>query len=483
MRRRKFLYFPFLGYCSLVIPNKLRGTELPNSTMPPPQPDRLTEFEEIGGVGDGDPNTGKGTDNATAFQRAERLAQQGYGIKFKAGARYKTTKQINVHNMYWIGDEVSRPIIFGWFSQRGQKLIGRSRTNDPSSVCIKDIVFHRCGPFAEHGIVIDNIKELYFDISVTSDPGSQGGAIGISSFFPENRHSRNCIIKAKIDNSGDFGVQLGSVSGAIIDLVATDCYREVIGIEPIVFGSVRLDRSNIADNVTLLSDVDLMNGDPLLYCNGAGARGPLIPGQHYFVIKKNGQSISLADSRVSAVKGYSLRLGDLNGLHNFARSAVVEDVVVRHANIVDSHSQKPTLYANTMGYVVITGNSGGLIKNIKFRDVYIEGNQSFPKGRSVGVFIQGVTNLMVEGIKIRGCDNAIVVSNGWLNGMFDEDGFPIHLETGYSKLLSADVAIVNPDLIDFRNSGITFRGKGGTLHGGKFSSRVKAAKVLSNELG
>lgn len=451
--------------------------------MPPPQPDRLTEFEEIGGVGDGDPTTGKGTDNATAFQRAERLAQQGYGIKFKAGARYKTTKQINVHNMYWIGDEVSRPVIFGWFPKRGQKLIGRSRDNDPSSVCIRDMVFHRCGPFAEHGIVIDNIKELYFDISVTSEPGSQGGAIGISSFFPENRHSRNCFIKAKIDNSGDFGIQLGSVSGAIIDLVATDCYREVIGIEPIVFGSVRLDRPSSVDDVTLLSDVDLSDGDPLLYCHGTGTRGPLIPGRHYFVIKKDGQSISLADSRVSAAKRYSLRLGDLDGIHNFARSAIVEDVVVRYVNIVDNHSQRPTLYANTMGYLVITGNSGGLIENIKFGHVYIEGNQSFSKGRSVGVFIQGVTSLIVENVKIRGCDNAIIVSNGWLNGMFDENGLPIHLETGYSKLLSADVAIMNPDLIDFRHSGITFRGKGGTLHGGKFSSRVKDAKVLSKESG
>jgi hypothetical protein len=483
MKRRSFLHSSLLGYCNLVIPNELRGFDLPNSAVPPPQPDRLIEFEEIGGVGDGDPDTGRGTDNASAFARAERLAQQGYGIKFKARACYKTTEQINVHNMYWIGDGIFKPTIFGWFSARGKKLIGRSRNKNPSSVCIIGIAFHRCGPFAEHGIVIDNIEKLYFDISVTSEPGSQGGAIGISPFFPENRHSQNCFIKARINNSGDFGIQLGSVSGVTIDLIATDCYREVIGIEPIVFGSVKLGRLNPVDDIMLSTDVDLSSGDPILYCNGTGPRGPLIPGQHYFVVKEDDHSLSLANSRLSAAKNHKLCLGDLDGLHYFARSSIVKDVVVRYAHIVDNKSRRPTLYASTLGYVIVTGNSGGLIENIKFESMYIEGNQSFPKAESIGVYVQGVSNLKLKNIRVRGCDNAIVVSNGWLNGMFDENGLNFNLESSYSKLISSNIGIIDPDLIDFRNNGIVFKGEGGILHGGKFSSRFRDAMVYSKELG
>ncbi|MEN3748068.1 hypothetical protein TPR58_12905 [Sphingomonas sp. HF-S3] len=442
----------------------------------------MIEFETIGGVGDGDPTTGSGTDNARAFARAEAMAQQGYGIKFKSRACYKTTEQINAHDMYWIGDTVSRPIIFGWFSDKGKKIIGRSKGYQPLSVCVIGIKFHRCGPYAEHGIVIDNIKNLYFDIAVTSDPGAQGGAIGISPFYPENRQSRNCYIKAEITNSGDYGVQFGSVNGAVVDVSAVDCYREVIGIEPIVKDSFEVGESDIVENAIFPKDVRLSNAQPILYCRGVGPRGPLVPGKHYFIIENEDRSISLSDSRSSSLQRRKLDLSGVGGSHYFVCAAVVENVFVRSANIVDNQSKKPSLYANTMGYIVVTGNSGGIIDNVKFGEVYIEGNQIFSKSRSIGLYVQGVQNLTIDNVKVRGCDDGIVVGDGWLNGMFDQNGRPIRVENGYAKLLSKNVFIVNPDLVDYRKNGVLLRGSGGAVLGGSFRSRVRDGRGLSREV-
>lgn len=480
MKRRSFIFSMSLSCFDSMFLARARDIVSSDLAALPPRPYHIIEFEELGGVGDGDPDTGKGTDNARAFARAEAMAQQGYGIKFKPKAFYKTTEQINIHSMYWIGDDTFSPVIFGWFSEKGKKIIGRSTKKEPVSVCILGLTFHRCGPFAEHGIVVDNIKRLYFDGAVTSQPGAQGGAIGVSPFFPENRHSRNCFIKAKINNSGDFGVQLGSVSGAQLDVFATDCYREVIGIEPIVHGTIIIDKKNIVGENIDFPDTDLSNGEPLLYCRGTGSGGPLIPGKHYFVIKNVNHSISLADSAASCFEGRKLDLKLLDGLHYFARSAIVEDISIR-ANIIDNRAKKPTLYANTMGYVILTGNSGGYMKNINVDNIYIDGSHVYSKGKSVGVYVQGVGNLILRNIKIRGCDDAIVVSDGWLNGMFDEYGNKIRIQNGYAKLSSNNVLIIDPDLIDFRSHGVLLKGAGGTLHGGRFSSSAKDVKAVVRE--
>lgn len=482
MKRRSVLSSFFLGYCNSVIPIKDNDARLSDLTKPPPKPDKMIEFEAIGGVGDGDLTTGGGTDNALAFARAENMAKQGYGIKFKSGACYKTTEQINAHDMYWVGDKLFYPVIFGWFPDRGKKIIGRSKGYDPLSVCVIGIKFHRCGPYAEHGIVIDNIKSLYFDISVTSRPGAQGGAIGISPFYPENRQSRNCYIKAEIRNSGDYGIQFGSVSGAIVDVSAVDCYREVIGIEPIVKGVIEIDASDIIGNSVSPKDVKLSDGEPILYCRGFGARGALVPGRHYFIIENEDRSISLSESRSSSLQRRKIDLSGVEGSHYFARAAVVQNVFVRSANIVDNQSTKPSLYASTMGYVVVTGNSGGIVENIRFGKVYIEGNQVFSKGRSIGLYVQGVQNLTIDNVKVRGCDDAIVVGDGWLNGMFDQNGRPIHVENGYAKLLSKDVFIVNPDLVDYRKNGVLLRGNGGAVLGGSIRSSVRGGNRLSREV-
>jgi len=481
MKRRNFMSSLLLGCCGMNIVNKSRADILPDLANPPPPPHHMIEFEALGGVGDGDPSTGRGTDNASAFARAEVIAQQGYGVKFRSRACYKTTKQINLHNMYWIGDKISSPIIFGWFSEKGQKIIGRSRQKNQLSACIMGLTFHRCGPFAEHGIVVDNIEKLYLDIAVTSEPGAQGGAIGISPFFPENRHSRNCFIKARITNSGDYGVQLGSVSGAIIDVFAHDCYREVVGIEPIVFGSLKVEFHNISGNRILLPGLDLSNGDPVLYCSGTGSRGPLIPGNHYFIIRNYDQSVSLAESRLSAISGFRLNLDKVDGEHYFAKAAIVESITIRNANIVDNFAKKPTMYANTKGYIVITGNSGGYMEDISIGKIYIEGNQRYSKGKSFGVYVQGARNLLLADVKINGCDDAIVVGDGWLNGMFDEYGRPIHVETGYARISSKNVSVVNPHLTNFRENGVLFRGNGGSLNGGTFNSNVRHSKALLRE--
>jgi hypothetical protein len=481
MKRREFVSSLIIGCCGVSIIDKSEADILPDFAIPPPQPHHVIDFEALGGVGDGDLSTGRGTDNASAFARAEAMAQQGYGVKFKSKSCYKTTKQINVHNMYWIGDEISSPIIFSWFSEKGQKIIGRSNQKSQLSVCIIGLTFHRCGPFAEHGIVVDNIDRLYLDIAVTSEPGSQGGAIGISPFFPENRHSRNCFIKARITNSGDYGVQFGSVSGAIVDVTANDCYREVIGIEPIVFGSLLIKFHHASDGKIFLPNLEFSTGDPILYCRGSVSRGPLKPGNHYFIIRNDDSSVSLADSRLSAINGSRLNLEDVDGEHYFARAGVVEHVVIRNASIVDNYAKKPTMYANTKGYIVITGNSGGYVEDINIEKIYIEGNQRYPTGKSFGIYVEGVSDLLLDNIKINGCDDAIVVSDGWLNGMFDEHGKPIHVENGYAKILSKNVSVVSPDLVNFRESGVLFRGSGGSLRGGRFNSIVKYSKALVRE--
>jgi len=383
--------------------------------------------------------------------------------------------------MYWVGNKYRSPVIFGWFKEKGKRIIGRSEKCFPCRASIIGLTFHRCGEFAEHGIVIDNLDGFYFDGSVTSRPGAQGGAIGISPFFPETRRSRNCFIRAKLTNSGDFGIQFGSVSNAVVDVEAVDCYREIIGIEPIVDKLIQINALGVSDSVFSINSHEIPTGSPLLYCCGEYSDGNFVPGRHYFIINDNSGHVSFAKSRDDSLQGRKLDFSGLKGKHYFARSAIVENIIIRSARIVDDNSIKPTLYANTRGYVIFTGNSGGYMENVKVDNICIEGNRFFPEGKSVGVYVQGVDGLTLENVKVYGCDDAIVVTDGWLNGMFDEKGRPIHIENGYTRLLSKNVLIVDPELKDFRSHGVVLQGNDGVLIGGKFSSKVKGAKILFKE--
>jgi hypothetical protein len=467
-----------LGGSISLLSRKGAAFDMSHLATPPSLPDRMIEFEALGGVGDGDLVTGRGTDNASAFARAEAIAKQGCGVKFKSNSFYKTTKQINFHNMYWIGDEKYSPTIFGWFDTPGKKIIGRSIEYEPNNACIIGLTFHRCGPHAEHGIVIDNISSIYFDICVTSNPGSQGGAIGISPFFPENRKSRNCFIKAKIENSGDYGVQLGAVNGAIMDITANNCYREVIGIEPIICGMISVVSLDPNNSNLRISGSNISTGDPLICLGGEINGGGILPGKHYFAIKNSDGTISLADNRLDSLNGRKVSLnGNFKG-YRFAKSSIVENVEIRSATITDDVASKPTLYANTRGYVIFTGNSGGYLENINIENITVVGNQVYNTGSSIGIYIQGVQNLTVRNVHVIGCDDAIVVRDGWLNGLFDENGDPIKVDDFYARLVSKKIYIIDPVITNFRKHGIVFQGSDANLVGGKLSSSVRNSKLL-----
>jgi len=409
-------------------------------------------FEAIGGIGDGDPKTGNGSDNADAFRTAQLFGEKGYKIIFGKNKAYKTTEQIPIHNMHWIGDANNSPIIFGWFRAPGKKIIGRSKSENPCSATIDGLSFFRCGPHAEHGIVVDNMASFYFNGVVDGVPGAQGGAIGVSPFYPERRPSKNCHISAKIKNSGDYGVQFGAVQGGSIRVDAEDCYREVIGIEPIIRGVIKFEK-NTGDRI-FSPHHGLATGDPLIYYanNSKSILNPADP--HLFAVVFDENSFGVALNSDLAAKGEFISLGLGMGEQWMIRCATVENIDIKDSIIRDYGSQKPSLYANTTGYVVFTGNSGGYMKNISVSSLNIICKKRNSAKATIGILMQGARDIHIRAPQIQGCDKGIVMKDGYLNGLFFDGGGKIPLPKRAIKSFSLNNLVDAPKISEFNYAGV-----------------------------
>lgn len=394
--------------------------------------ERVIPFEILGGVGDGDWTTGAGTDNAAAFALAQVAGEQGYTIKFASGAQYKTTVRIQIHNMRWVGDGACTPIIFGWFDSAGQRLISRNPAAEPKVASLDGLTFVRCGPNPEHGINIDNMAGLYVRAKILAVPSSNGGALGVSAFYDTRRPSSNVKIDVYLEQTGDYGVQFGDVKNAEVTISAKDCYREVFGLEPIIRDVLQVGPSGLVGDTFTYTDHGLQTGDPVMY-SAQGNAAALPRTAYYFAIRLSADTFKLADSQWLARAGVAITPTAWVGVQWIVRCAVCDDITLMPSTFVDDNSVRPPLFANTTGYVILTGNSGGWVGNVNIADPLVVGRRD-PAGFSTcGIRLEGTQDLTVKAPKVNGCHQGIRLLNGTVVNFYDKAGV---------KLTSAAVVTV-----------------------------------------
>lgn len=389
---------------------------------------KIIPFEQFGGVGDGDIHTGAGTDNANAFDLAVKAGESGDSVEFAKGKQYKTTRQIPIHNMIWKGDMADPPVIFGWFTSRGKRIIGRSREQEMKKASISGLRFHRCGPHAEHGILIDNMAAFDFDgwitASAAADGEIRGGAIGVSAFQPNNRPSKNVTVKARLSNSANFGVQYGNVSDGSIQVIAENCVREVIGIEPYCLGCKDFTAAQVDSDSIQLIGHGLATAHPLIYARMDAKEGVegLPHANYWFVIVVDSDHIRLASSKEDAIAGKAAQLGRVPlGTHRLFTCGVTKNITI-HDSIINNLNPPTESWARGLdGVVVFTATSGGYVENIEIKNVKIRDFANRAPGYCVswlGLWDLDITGFELYGGRIGG----VRVGKGTLNGLRNSSG-------------------------------------------------------------
>jgi len=386
---------------------------------------RTIPFELLGGSGDGNYLTGTGFDNAPAFTAARTKGLAGYKIKFATGKQYKTTAEIVVHdNMNWEGDEGYTPIIFAWFASSGKRIF-KSPTTGPmiNNVSMSGFTVWRTGPNPEHGLLLDNLNGLNADINVRGISTSIGGAFGVSAFYPENRPSINCFVRASLEFGGNFGVQFGNVDGGSIQVpYAVNCFREVIGLEPYALGAFNFVSSAVASNAITLPSHGLTTGWPLMYANQGNTTivGLENGGTYYFAIIIDANTIKLSASREGAIVGTAIDVSSsFTGTHRFVKCGVLRNVTVLPSQLYIGDSPAA---GTTTGAIIAAASSGGYHEGVTICPLtVIERN---PTSGSVGVGIYGAHNIEITGGEFTGNKVGGVTANlGGVNTIRDATGF------------------------------------------------------------
>lgn len=385
-------------------------------------------FESLGGVGDGNLITGEGTDNAEAFARATKAGEEGHSVLFARGKIYKTTRQIMIHNMSWVGDLSQPPIIFGWFSTGGKRIIGRNPASDRKAASLVGLRLHRCGPHPEHGILIDNMRSFNFDGWVTAiaagDTVVSGGAIGVSSFQPEHRPSSNVTVKARLTNSANFGVQYGNVNGGTLQVMAENCMREVIGIEPYCVGTFDFTQDDVKDDVITLPRHGMQTGWPMIYglMDAKAAVEGLPRANYWFVIAMDQDRVRLATSESDAAAGKGVTLGRIpSGKHRLFKCGITENIRVLPSVVNNLNPPIERFINDADGVLVFTATSGGYARNIDTGSIRINDFNNRAPGYCVSWL--GLWDFTLSGLDIRGGRlGGIRVGRGMLNGIRDAKG-------------------------------------------------------------
>lgn len=415
-------------------------------------------FESLGGVGDGDYLTGSGTDNAEAFSRALHAGEEGLAVRFASGKVYKTTRQIMVHDMNWVGDLGNPPTIFGWFPSKGRRIIGRNPSPEKKAASIVGIRLHRCGPNPEHGILIDNMRSFNFDGWVTAmtaeDAVVGGGAIGISPFQPEHRPSSNVTVKARMSNSANFGVQYGNVSGGTVQVFAENCMREVIGIEPYCLGHHDFSHEAVDDDSITLPGHGLQAGHPLIYGRMTSAAVEGLPVANYwYVIVVDEDTVRLAATEADAAASRHVRLGKVpEGSHRLFTCGIAQDIRVLPSTVNNLNPPIERFINDADGVLVFTATSGGYVRNIDTGTVRISDFSNRAPGYCVSWL--GLWGLTLSGLDIRGGRvGGIRVGRGKLNGLRNSAGASI--DPLVPTMLIPKGTIEGNSVRDFPRRGIT----------------------------
>jgi len=445
---------------------------------------KTINFEELGGIGDGDASTGSGTDNAKAFELCLAHGEDGYQVIFPAGKVFKTTKPIPIHDMDWIGDMNNPPTIFGWFSSAGNPIIGRNKTSAKKCASIRGIRFHRCGPHPEHGIIVDNMRSFNFDgwvsAIVANDGHVLGGAIGVSPFQPAHRPSSNVSVKARISNSANFGVQFGNVSDGSIQVFAQNCMREVIGIEPYCRGFVDFKARDVYDDIIHATDHGLSNAQPLIYAAiGEGGTVEGFPRSNYwFAIVVDKNSIRIAASEQDAAAGNNVKLGAVpDGIHRLYICGVAERIRILPSRINNLNPPTQRVTRSLDGVVVLTATSAGYAKDIDTGSVVVSDIGNRAAGYCVTLL--GLWGITISGFDLRGGRiGGIRVGRGTLGGLRDDDGVPIN-PPRVTRILPQDILVKNNTVRDFARYGVNVLDGGAKVIANVVSSQAKNARGIS----
>lgn len=432
-------------------------------------------FESLGGVGDGNRLTGAGTDNADAFDLAQIYGEAGYEVTFHPHKQYKTTRPITVHNMRWVGDEGCTPIIFGWFSTTGKRIIGRNPAADKKNATIDGITFWRCGPNPEHGINIDNMSGFYFRGRVLGVPYCNGGAVGVSAFYTERRPSQNVHIDVYLEQTGDYGVEYGDVQHGTLRVNGKDVWREVIGFEPLMRDVFTLTSANFSDNTFTVTNHGLITGDPIIY-HSNGNPTLFEAGTYHFAIVIDANNFKIATTRNMAYKNVPTTTSvTFTGTQYVVRCSIIEDITVESCILNDVDSVKPPLFGNSQGYIVATATSGGWTGNINFNPPQINSMRKTQDGlTTIGIRIDGSSGLTIKEPTVIGCDTSIRVLRGELGNWTDKNGTRITVPT-VCTMLPKDNVMTDPVLEDFKVQGIYAQHDATKFIGGIVRSKFSGA--------
>lgn len=385
----------------------------------------IIPIEELGGVGDYDPGTGTGTDNAPVFAAAKTA---GVGLQLKPGRRYMVASDIRP----WsdgsiVGDESYSSEIHGVFATSGKRVIATD-PSDPEVIrnfSMWGFTVVRTGPHPEHGVLIDNLDGLNADINVLADDGPLGGSFGVSAFYPENRPSRNCHVRLnRVRNGGNFALQFGNVDGGSMEIGnAERCHREVIGLEPYALGKYRFQASAVAADILYWPDHGLADGYPLIYSREGATSFANLAGKanYYFVVVVDADHIRVANSKEEALAGVPLAFGapgSSTDFHAFIVCGILRNITVKGSNV---DTADVVAGGTGTGSLIITATSGGYMEGINILPmVLIERN---PTSGTVGVGIYGATGWTIDGLTAIGHNTKVVrAGSGTVNSISNATG-------------------------------------------------------------
>lgn len=375
-------------------------------------------IEAFGAVGDFNPTTLVGTNNNTAFNLAKA---SGLKIQLKPGANYMYTGDLVVYDyMDWSGDSTYSSTISCKPSASGVCAISAPLTGPTiKKVTLKGFTVARVGAFAEHGVLLDNIDGLESDLRVISNGAALGGAYGVSAFYPRNRPSTKCNVKAVIEYGGNFGLQFGNVDDGSMEVISDNTMREVIGIEPYALGRYNFTQTQVAADAITWPSHGLTAGYPLLYANlGNAGITPLSRPDYWFAIIIDTDTIKLAASKEQALAGVALTLGAVAGTQAFLKCGISRNINVLPSRI--TVGDVPMLGSLT-GLVDITSASGGYHEGISLSPItVIERN---PTSGNHGLLIGGAHNITVNDFQATGCKlTGVLIDASTVNAITDATG-------------------------------------------------------------
>lgn len=106
----------------------------------------------------------------------------------------------------------------------------------PLTCCtIRGLALDRSGALCSQAIQVENALHLLID-GVEIYGYNSGGAVSISALIGYATPSEDVtVINCNVRESGVYGIVFGNVTGGLAENnIGTDCYREVLGVEPVV---------------------------------------------------------------------------------------------------------------------------------------------------------------------------------------------------------------------------------------------------------